>query len=199
MVTGFLVIIIKDMERIVLSRYDIESRLILVRDQMVLLDCDVADLYGVQTKHVNQAVRNNPDKFPEGYVFELNDDEMRQVKIFDLSARSHYNSKAFTEKGLYMLATILKSPLATKTSIAIIEAYARLKEFGRTVAVAGAEKDEDKQKHLLHRVGELMSDLVSDSMEITEDEYTMELNLMAVRLSRKVKRQKKNNKLQKNL
>ena len=55
----------------VLSRTRIEDRMILVRGQLVLLDRDVADLYGVETKHVNQAVKNNPDKFPDGYVLEL--------------------------------------------------------------------------------------------------------------------------------
>ena len=82
----------------------VEGKMISLRGQMVILDKDVAQLYHVQTKHVNQAVRNNPDKFPDGYVFRLRDDEMEQVKNFDQSpGRSHYAAQAFTEKGLYML------------------------------------------------------------------------------------------------
>ena len=92
---------------------DIQDMLVELRGQRVLIDADVAKLYGVETKEVNQAVSNNIDKFPEGYVFELSKEEKTEVvKIFDhLDALkfSPYLPKAFTEKGLYMLATILKS------------------------------------------------------------------------------------------
>ena len=175
----------------VLSRNEIEERMIVVRGQMVLLDKDVAVLYGVETKHVNQAVKNNPSKFPEGYVLELNDDEMSQVKTFDLSARSHYNAKVFTEKGLYMLATILKGAVATEATINIIETYSKLKRLGRVIKGAASTPDEEKKKSLVQRAGEIISDLATDAMEITEDEFTMELNLVAVKLSRKVKRHKR--------
>ena len=173
----------------VLSRNGIEDKMIVVRGQMVLLDRDVADLYGVETKHVNQAVKNNPDKFPEGYVLELDDDEMSQVKIFDLSKRSHYNSKVFTEKGLYMLATILKSAVATEATISIIETYSKLKEMGREMQQAALSTDIENKRTLMNRAGKLLTDLASDAMEVAEDEFTMELNLVAIRLSRKVKRQ----------
>ena len=86
----------------------------MIHGQQALLDCDVAELYGVETKRVNEAVRNNPSKFPEGYVIDLS---------IEKSGRGHYskyNFKAFTERGLYMLATILKSPNATAATIAII-------------------------------------------------------------------------------
>ena len=67
----------------------VENRMISLRGQMFILDRDVANLYQVKTKHINQAVRNNPDKFPDGYVFELNDEENEQVKIFDqMSAKN---------------------------------------------------------------------------------------------------------------
>ena len=145
----------------------------------------------METKHVNQAVKNNPSKFPEGYVLELNDDEMSQVKTFDLSARSHYNAKVFTEKGLYMLATILKGAVATEATINIIETYSKLKRLGREIKGAASTPDEEKKKSLVQRAGEIISDLATDAMEITEDEFTMELNLVAVKLSRKVKRHKR--------
>ena len=165
--------------------------MILVRGQLVLLDRDVADLYGVETKHVNQAVKNNPDKFPDGYVLELNDDEMTQVKNFDLSARSHYNAKEFTEKGLYMLATILKGAIATKATINIIETYSKLKQLGKEVRKAALAPDGENKRSLIKRAGEMIADLASDAMEVTEDEFTMELNLVAVKLCRKVRRQRK--------
>ena len=170
----------------------VENRMISLRGQMVILDRDVANLYQVKTKHINQAVRNNPDKFPDGYVFELNEEESEQVKIFDqMSAKSHYAPKAFTEKGLYMLATILKGSEATTTTIRIIEAYAKMKEAGRNLRRMIDEEKEEKRKTLGEWTGNLLSSLLSDDLEIAEEEYSVEINLMAFKLSKTVKRIKK--------
>lgn len=92
----------------------LSEKLIILRDQPVLIDRDVAVIYGVQTKEINQAVKNNPDKFPKGYVFELERQEVADLRSkFFTSSLTHgglrYKPKAFTEKGLYMLATILRS------------------------------------------------------------------------------------------
>ena len=95
--------------------------IITLRNQQVILDCDVAELYGVETKEINQAVRNNPEKFPEGYIWAIDDQEKNElVKNFDRFEKQKHSSvlpRAFTEKGLYMLATILKSPQAIQTTI----------------------------------------------------------------------------------
>jgi len=87
---------------------------------------------------VNEAYRNNSEKFPEGYVLFLDEEESNSLRskfstLNDSSRGKHtkYQIKVFTEKGLYMLATILKSERATETTIAIIETYARIKEFTR--------------------------------------------------------------------
>jgi hypothetical protein len=84
-----------------------------LRNQQVILDCDVAELYGVETKRINEAVGNNPEKFPEGYIFELGNQEVASLrsnfstlKIAGRGQHTKYPPKAFTEKGLYMLATI---------------------------------------------------------------------------------------------
>ena len=114
---------------------NVRSKMIVVRGQTVLLDRDVAALYGVQTKHVNQAVRNNPERFPEGYVFVLDKEEetFLRSKILTLDATSgrgkysKHGYKVFTERGLYMLATVLKSERAVKATLAIIETYAQLR------------------------------------------------------------------------
>ena len=170
----------------------VEGRMISLRGQMVILDKDVAQLYQVQTKHVNQAVKNNPDKFPDGYVFRLRDDEMEQVKIFDLSpGRSHYAAQAFTEKGLYMLATILKGPEATAATIRIIEAYAKMKEAGRNLRRMMDEEEEEARKSLGRRTGELLSGLLSNDLEVAEEEFSVEINFMAFKLSKTVKKVKK--------
>ena len=98
---------------------NVEERIITLRNQQVILDCDVAELYGVATKEINQAVRNNPEKFPEGYIFEVDNQEINSLRSKILTLKNagrgqhtKYPPKAFTEKGLYMLATILKSPKA---------------------------------------------------------------------------------------
>ncbi len=98
---------------------EVENKIITLRDQQVILDSDVAELYGVQTKEINQAVRNNPEKFPIGYIWELSTEETQSLRSKILTLKnlgrgqhSKYPPKAFTEKGLYMLATILKSPQA---------------------------------------------------------------------------------------
>lgn len=97
-----------------ISTSEVEKLMLNIRGKDVLLDRDVAMLYGVQTKHINQALKNNSDKFPSGYVFELDKYEKCElVKNFDrfnLLKHSAVMPTAFTEKGLYMLATILKSP-----------------------------------------------------------------------------------------
>ena len=112
---------------------EVEKKIIILRNQQVILDADVAELYGVETKQINKAVKNNPEKFPEGYIFELLETERNElVKNFHRFEKQKHSSvfpKAFTEKGLYMLATILKSPQAVMTTLAIVEAYAKLKDY----------------------------------------------------------------------
>ena len=87
---------------------EVESKITVIRQVPVMADADVAELYGVQTKEINQAVRNNPDKFPSGYLLVLTKSELRDLRSKNLttnvSAKSRSATKAFTEKGLYMLA-----------------------------------------------------------------------------------------------
>lgn len=121
-----------------LSIQNIEDLLIPIKNQQMLIDRDVAQLYGVATKRINEAVKNNPDKFPEGYLTELNDEEKKQlVENFDHLQSLKYaktNPKAFSEKGVYMLATILKSRQATQTTFLIIETFAKLRALQQIVA-----------------------------------------------------------------
>ena len=98
---------------------EVKNVIISLRGEMVILAPEVAKLYGVETREINQAIKNNPDKFPKGFFFELSKKEKEEViKIFD-NPQIKFSPrlpKAFTEKGLYMLATILKSPVATQTN-----------------------------------------------------------------------------------
>lgn len=176
---------------------EIEACLIDLRGEKMLLDRDVAMLYGVETKRVNEAVRNNPDKFPEGYVISLQvSEKQRLVENFDRFKNLKHSTmepKAFTEKGLYMLATVLKSPRATDTTIAIIESYARLRELSRNINILSTEMDVEKQKTLGERSSELLQELlaVEDKGDVTETESSIELNLYALKMKRTVKKTKK--------
>ena len=103
----------------------LESKLIKLRDTFVLVDKDVATLFGVETRDINKAVKNNPLKFPNGYIIELDKNEKKELvenfHRFDKLKHSTVLPKAFTEKGLYMIATILKSEVATSATLQIIE------------------------------------------------------------------------------
>lgn len=93
---------------------EVERKILTIRNTKVILDSDVAALYGVETKRVNEAVRNNNDKFPHGYLLQLSKEEWEDLKS-KISTSLGPGGKvklpvAFTEKGLYMLATILKYP-----------------------------------------------------------------------------------------
>ena len=116
---------------------NLQDRIIEIRDQKVLVDADVAEIYGVETRDINKAVTNNPDKFPEGYVVELSKPEKSELvenfHRFNKLKHSTVNPKAFPEKGLYMLATILKSTQAVKATLAIIETFAKIGQLSRSI------------------------------------------------------------------
>jgi hypothetical protein len=173
----------------------IKNKIISIQEQQVILDSDVAELYGVETKRVNEAVNNNPDKFPEGYILYLSDDEMKALrsKISTLEnvgrgKYAKYNAKCFTERGLYMLATILKSPTATETTIAIIETFAKVKELSRTILEIGAQTDKEAQKSMLKRTGEIISDIINPALEVTDTETTIKLNFALLSLEHTIKK-----------
>ena len=172
----------------------VEEKILILRGVRVILDADVATLYDVETKEINQAVRNNPKKFPKGYVIRLdnNDLEILRSKILTakLNPKSRYHPQAFTERGLYMLATILKSDRATDTTIAIIEAFAKLKELARTVSELTQASEPQSQKALMEKGGDIISDIIGDNLETTETESEIELNFAFVKLKHKVKRKK---------
>ena len=96
----------------------------------------------------------------------------------------------FTEKGLYMLATILKSPKAVQTTIAIVEAYAKLKELSRVIVEIPQQEDNTiVQKQLLHRGGQLIEDLITDMLPKKSTETSFELNLAMFKLRHSVRRE----------
>jgi hypothetical protein len=184
-----------------ISYEQVEGKILSIREQNVILDSSVAELYGVETKRINEAVANNPDKFPEGYLIDLTKDEYQALKskISTLKSlgrgqHSKYLPKAFSEKGLYMLATILKSPGATETTIAIVETFAKIRELSKSINELSVTTEKGQQKALMQRTGELLTEVLDDSaLEITGDETTIEINLAFVKIKRAIKRSRKKN------
>lgn len=170
---------------------DVEEAIIKVRDQSVILDSDVAKLYGVETMRINEAVKNNPDKFPEGYILELTKKEKEKViENFD-NPKIKFSPalpKAFTERGLYMLATILKSEKATQTTIAIVETFTQIRDLQRTVAQLSKNPDESVQKQLMQKSGDIMADILGSELQTTDTETTFKLNLAVLSFEHKIKR-----------
>jgi hypothetical protein len=177
----------------------VENKIITLRGQQVLIDSDIAELYGVETKRINEAVSRNPNKFPDGYLIELSQSEWETVKSQIATSPNPLGGgkvrapKAFTEKGLYMLATILKSPKATETTLAIIDTFAKVREIGRTVKrLSELPEGSERQKSLMHRAGELISDLIQpDEMVHSESEASVELNLAIVKFKYTTKKKGK--------
>lgn len=173
----------------------LRQKIILVRDCQVMLDADVAELYGVKTKEINQAVRNNPEKFPNGYVFEVDNQEFVNLRskflTANVSSKSRVLPKAFTEKGLYMLATILKSPQATQATIAIIEAFATVRQLKQELRALHEETDREQQQLKMRHFGEMLSSVVMPDLETSETESSLEINFLVGKIKHTVKRVKK--------
>ena len=125
------------MNKIVLSdNIKIENMIYEIRGKQVMLDFDLATLYGCKngTKEINQAVKNNIEKFPERYCFRITEKEYSSLKSKVLTSRggSRKGHTVFTEQGVYMLATILKGKLATSITIAIMDAFVVMKNIINT-------------------------------------------------------------------
>jgi len=219
----------------------VEGKILSLRGEKVLLDSDVAAFYDVETREVNQAIKNNPDKFPEGYIIQLEKEEWDSLRskilileengevisVFDRSKalrsqivtleetdeavtncdhpenlkskfltsngggkgqHSKYPPKAFTEKGLYMLATILKGKQAVQTTIAIVETFTKIRELSRTVEELAKVPDEPQQKTLMQKGGEIMADLIASDLGVSDTETSFELNFAVMKFKHTVKK-----------
>jgi len=176
----------------ILKLEKIQSLIIELGDEKVLIDSDVADIYGVATKEINQAVSNNSEKFPDGYIFELTKDEkLEVVKNIDHLEKLKFSPhlpKAFSEKGLYMLATILKSKQATEATFAIIETFSKIRELSWTVNELSTIENKQDQKSLMQRSGELIAEVLDDDLQTSEAETTIELNFAVLKFKHTIKK-----------
>ena len=148
----------------------------------------------MQTKEINQAVKNNPDKFPVGFILEFSKDEKAElVKNFDQFNIKHTSAtiKAFTEKGLYMLATILKSPIATQTTISIVNTFAEVRELKRKLIEVHDSISQAEKKSGMKRIGDILADLIMPELETTETQSSLEFNFVIGKLKHSITRQRK--------
>lgn len=133
---------------------NIESRIFLIRGQKVMIDRDLAELYGVETKNLNRQVKRNIHRFPEEFMFQLTIEERDQLVTichqFKTMKHSSSHPYAFTEHGVAMLASVLKSDRAVKISINIIKAFVKLREMlstSKELAYKFAELEQKIERH----------------------------------------------------
>ena len=115
---------------------NIENKIYIIKGKEVMLDSDLAELYKVETKRINEAVKNNPNKFPDRYCWKLSIEDTEKLlrsKISTLNTKRgsniKYGARVFTEQGVYMLATVLKSDVATEVSIRIMDAFVKMRHY----------------------------------------------------------------------
>jgi phage regulator Rha-like protein len=113
---------------------NVEKNILIVRGHKVLIDKDLAELYGVETKVLIQAVKRNIDRFPSDFMFQLNNQDVVRLRSQFVTSKSgrggrRYLPYVFTEQGVAMLSTVLKSERAIKVNIAIMRAFVKLRQM----------------------------------------------------------------------
>jgi ORF6N domain len=143
---------------IILDAQDIERRIFVIRGQRVMLDSELAKLYGVPTKRINEQVRRNRDRFPEDFAYQLTQQEFMDLKSQIATSKTGRGGKqklpwVFTEHGVAMLSSVLRSPRAVEVNIAIMRAFVRM-------------------RRLLATPGELVAQLnqLADSVQLHEEQ-----------------------------
>ena len=121
----------------IIEKENIKDIIYEIRGVQVMLDSDLAKLYHVETKRINEAVHRNIQKFPKEYSWIITEDEVRclwsQNATANISSKSRSNPRVFTEQGVYMLATILKSKVAVETTLNIIEGFVSMRKYFRNI------------------------------------------------------------------
>jgi len=158
-----------------LAQSEISSKILNLRGKQVMLDRDLAVLYQVETRTLNQAVKRNLDRFPDDFMFQLTKDEFVNWKSQIVISNSDVMGLrkipyAFTEEGIYMLATVLNSKVAVQTNIAIIRTFKKLREFSKhynalAKQIIEVERKSDKQYRELKKA---LDELISSS-EIADE------------------------------
>lgn len=153
----------------------IRSKIYIVRGKQVMIDRDLAELYQVENRALNQAVKRNSDRFPDDFMFQLTKEEYENlISQIVISSFEHGGVRkmpyAFTEEGVYMLSSILRSPIAAQTSIAIVRTFTKLREFSLhynalAKKIIELERKNDKQ---FKEVFKILDNLVQETKNVDE-------------------------------
>jgi len=152
----------------------VDDKIFIIRGIQVMIDKDLAELYDVQTGRLNEQVKRNIEKFPTDFMFELTEEEKEElIAKCDNLQKLKFNPskiKAFTEHGVYMLSTVLKSNTATEVSLAIMRTFVKMKNqsvpyFDIIKRLEKLETEDKKTKELLQKVVQVVS-----SMQDIQDE-----------------------------
>ena len=160
----------------------IKSKIYEIRGQRVMLDRDLAQMYGVETKVLNQAVRRNLERFPEDFMFELTKDEYNALEISSRSQIVTLNNKrgtnikyaplAFTEQGVAMLSSVLKSSTAIQINISIMRAFVTMRNYVSSVSTKSSDLEEFKERLLqIEQSCKDNADAVNDLSEDIQNEF----------------------------
>jgi cell division protein FtsL len=141
-------------QEIIISEEFIMSKILLIRDKKVMIDSDLATLYGVETKQLKRQVRRNIERFPPDFMFELTKSEFEilrsQFGTFKQGEHSKYLPMVFTEQGVAMLSSVLNSPAAIKVNIEIIRVFTKIREVLTESLNIKLEIEEIKKKLVNH-------------------------------------------------
>ncbi len=136
----------------------IEKKILLIRGESVMLDADLAELYSVETKVLVRAVKRNIERFPSDFMFQLDKKEFESLRFHSGTSKQRggrrYNPYAFTEQGVAMLSSVLRSDRAVQVNIAIMRAFVKLREMMAThkdlkIKIGEMEKKYDKQFQII--------------------------------------------------
>jgi hypothetical protein len=119
-----------------LAAMHVESKIHEIRGERVMLDADLADVYGVTTRALNQAVKRNEERFPQDFAFQLTPQEIANLKSQSVTSSSGHGGRrkppwVFSEHGTIMVASVLNSPRAIEMSVFVVRAFVRLREYAR--------------------------------------------------------------------
>jgi hypothetical protein len=182
----------------------LESKLLQIENRYVLLDKDVAELYEIEPKKLRQQLKRNLEKFPKDYAYQVTDEMLELMVSQNVTpSKQSYGGAlpwVFTEKGLYMVATILKSKNALQATFSIIETFAKIKELSRNINDIMKTNDETIQQELAHKSNRILEEIIEIEPDILEDDADgevietttkFEFSLGFAKVSRSVKKVKK--------
>ena len=151
---------------------EIEEKIYLIRGEKVMLDSDLAEIYGVETKRLNEQVKRNSERFPDDFMFQLTDNEANSLRSQSATSKKgrggrRYNPYVFTEHGAVMLASVLNSPTAIEASIQVVRAFVKMRSLlvlheELAERIEKLEKTTDKHTQNFIAVSQLLKKILND-------------------------------------